>query len=165
MAADALSIPFDITWKRLAWSVDMLDRSFGNGLPPKWRSSMAVYAYVVPLLETAEDYPDGRIVYLKLSASITGWSPRETIEGHFLPDPSWDPWQRAAWEAIAASPTLTRSYWPCVAAIAQLGVYFRPEAGVADDDYHTSSTSSRRSASSTRRSPRPARSCRARATT
>lgn len=135
MATDALSIPFDITWQRLAWSVDMLDRSFGSGLPPKWRSSMAVYAYAVPMVETAEDYPGSRIVYLKLSASITGWSPRETIEGHLVPDPTWDPWQRAAWEAISASPSLARSYWPCVSAIAQVGVYPRPEAGVADDDY------------------------------
>lgn len=135
MATDALSIPFDITWQRLAWSSDMLDRSFGAGLPPKWRSSLAVYAYPVPLADTEEEYPDSRIVYLKLSASITGWSPRETIEGHMVPDPSWDDWQRAAWEAIAASPSLVRTYWPCVTAIAQLGVYPRPEEGVADDHF------------------------------
>src|SRR5262245_25967045 len=131
MASEALSIPIDIPWQRLAWSRDMLDRSFGAGLPPKWRSSLAVYAYPIPLEDTEADYPDARIIYLKVSTSITGWSPREVLEGHFLPDPTWDPWQRAAWEVIAASPALTRSYWACVSAILQVGIYPRPEDGTA----------------------------------
>jgi len=113
----------------------MLDRSFSGGLPPKWRSSLAVYAYPLPLADTEDEYPDSRIIYLKIAASITGWSPREVLDGHLLPDPSWDPWQRAAWEAISASPALSRSYWACVSAILQVSVYPRPEAGVADDDY------------------------------
>lgn len=111
MAIDALSIPFDITWQRLAWSTDMLDRSFGGTLPPKWRSSMAVYVYPVPLADTTDDYPDHRIVYLKLSASVTGWSPRETIEGHLLGNPGWDAWRMEGWNVVAQSPSLTRTYW------------------------------------------------------
>jgi len=135
MASEALSIPIDIAWQRLAWSRDMLDRSFGGGLPPKWRSSLAIHASPIPLEETQEEYPDSRIIYLKVSASISGWSPREVLEGHLLPNPAWDPFQRAAWEAIAASPVLTRTYWACVSAILQIAIYPRPEAGVADDDY------------------------------
>jgi hypothetical protein len=80
MAVDALSIPFDIIWKRIAYSRDMVDTRRGGGsLPPKWRSSMAVYAYSVPLDQTVDDYPDSRIVYLKVTTSITGWSENEAL--------------------------------------------------------------------------------------
>ncbi len=135
MASEALSIPTDIPWQRLGYSRDMLDRTFGGIQPPKWRSSLAIQASCIPLEETQDDYPDARIFYIKITSSITGWSPREVLEGHLLPNPIWDPWQRATWEAIAASPVLTRSYWACVSAILQVGIYPRPEAGVADDDY------------------------------
>lgn len=134
MAIDALSLPFDITWQRLAWSRDMLDRSYGGSLPPKWHSSLAVYIYPVPLADTVDDYPDHRIFYLKMTASVTGWSWREEIDGHIVASSGGDPWQQAGWEAIAASGS-SQTYWPCVGAILQVGIYPRPEAGVADDDY------------------------------
>lgn len=54
MASEALSIPSDIAWQRLAWSREMLDRPGGH-LPPRWRSSMAIYAYPLPLSDTEED--------------------------------------------------------------------------------------------------------------
>ncbi len=56
MATDALSIPHDISWKRVAFSRDMFDPRRGGSLPPKWRSSLTVYAYPIPLADTAEDY-------------------------------------------------------------------------------------------------------------
>jgi len=147
MATDALSIPFDITWQRLAYSADMIDRSFGGGLPPKWRSSTAVYIYPVPLADTVDEYPDHRIFYLKVSASITGWSPREELEGMVTwlqpqqpgvppqPPAQWDSWQTEGWTLVDQSPTMTRSYWPCVGALLQVAIYPRPEAGVAVADY------------------------------
>jgi hypothetical protein len=134
MAIDALGLPFDITWQRLAWSRDMLDRSYGGSLPPKWRSSLSVYIYPVPLADTVEEYPDHRIFYLKMTASVTGWSWREEIEGHLLAAPNGDVWQQQGWQAIAAAAS-SQTYWPCVGAILQVGIYPRPEAGVADDDY------------------------------
>jgi hypothetical protein len=153
MAIDALAIPFDITWQRLGYMADMVERGFADAtMPPKWRSSATIYAYVVPESETAEDYPDHRILYLKVSASITGWSPREALPSYLKirDDEPWspegnegdsggggsgDPVQDDAQSTISGSGALVRNYWPCVAAIAQVAVYPRPETGVADDDY------------------------------
>lgn len=155
MALDALAIPFDITWQRLGFMPDMIERNSGDELPPMWRSSATIYGYVVPDAETAEAYPDHRIVYLKVSTSITGWSPREALRSYLRikeerpwePDigdgddgnggggDSGDPVQDTAQGAISGSPALGRNYWPCVAAIAQVAVYPRPEQGVSDEDY------------------------------
>ncbi len=72
MTSQALTLPLDITWQRLAYSRDMIDNNFGNlDFPPKWRSSMTVYSYVVPKEQTAESYPNGRIVYMRLTCSVT----------------------------------------------------------------------------------------------
>jgi hypothetical protein len=44
MTIQSLTPPKDITWKRLAYSRDMIDTNFGDlAFPPKWRSSLAVY--------------------------------------------------------------------------------------------------------------------------
>jgi len=65
MTTQTLTVPLDITWQRLGYSRDMIDTNFGDiNLPPKWRSSLAVYSYVVPEEQTAESYPDSRIGYL-----------------------------------------------------------------------------------------------------
>lgn len=156
MALDALAIPFDITWQRLGFMADMIERDSADGqLPPLWRSSATIYGYVVPDAETTEAYPDHRIVYLKVSTSITGWSPREALRGYLRikeerpwePEvgegddgnsgggESGDPVLDTAQGTISGSPALGRTYWPCVAAIAQVAVYPRPEVDVADEDY------------------------------
>ena len=55
MATQALTLPLDITWQRIGYSRDMIDTNFGDLLlPPKWRSSLTVFAYVVPREQTAE---------------------------------------------------------------------------------------------------------------
>ena len=42
----------------------MIDTNFGDlKFPPKWRSSLAVYYYMVPEEETAVAYPNSRIMY------------------------------------------------------------------------------------------------------
>ena len=103
MASEALSIPSDIAWQRLAWSRDMLDLPGGH-MPLKWKSSVAIYAYPVPLSDTEEDYPDHRIIYLKLSLTITGWTRSEVIpEAASLPD-GLDEWQRNAWDFVTNVP-------------------------------------------------------------
>src|SRR6185436_8134183 len=123
----------DIPWQRLAWSRDMLDRG-EIARPPRWRSSLTVYAYAVPLEETVEDYPDDRIVYLKLSASITGWTAREEIPLRgYLPQAP-DEWQGAAWDAINVLDWIDE-YQPCLTAIAQIAIVPRPQDGAADEDY------------------------------
>jgi hypothetical protein len=80
MGIQSLTPPQDITWKRFAYSRDMIDTNFGDlKFPPKWRSSLAVYYFIVPEEETADEYPNSRIVYLRLSCSITGWNPNEEL--------------------------------------------------------------------------------------
>jgi hypothetical protein len=82
MTIPSLTPPQDITWKRMAFSRDMVDTDFGNmAFPPKWRTSLSVYYYVVPEEETVDAYPESRVVYLKLSCSITGWNPSEVRSG------------------------------------------------------------------------------------
>jgi len=111
----------------------MLDRTRGGSVPPKWRSSLAVYAYPVPLEQTADDYPNSRIVYLKVSASITGWAESETLaydEVVLTPDA----WVHDAWDTINTDWQVSQ-YWACLCAFVQLSIHPRQAAGVADDDY------------------------------
>jgi hypothetical protein len=75
MAIQALTPPQDITWTRAVFARDMIDTNFGDLIfGPKWRSSLAVYYYIVPDEETADAYPNSRIVYLKFTSSITAMS-------------------------------------------------------------------------------------------
>ena len=81
MGIQSLSPPQDRTWQRLAYSRDMIDTNFGDlKFPPKWRSSVAVHYYIVPDEETADAYPNSRIVYLELTCGITGWNPNEELK-------------------------------------------------------------------------------------
>lgn len=133
MASEALSIPIDIPWQRLAWSPDMLDRG-GFVHPPKWRSSLTVYAFPVPLSETEEDYPEHRVVYLKLSATLTGWTLREEVPVRGdLPGP-FDAVQGDLWDKLDVLDHVSE-YQPCLTAIAEISILPRPQDGTADEDY------------------------------
>ena len=138
MTTQALSLPLDITWQRLGYSRDMIDTNFGDiNLPPKWRSSLAVYSYVVPEEQTAESYPDARIIYLKLTCSITGWNPnedlRETVNLDEVGD-QLDDTQVSLWKAIQSA-GWAETYWPCLGAIAQIAVYPSQDDDVGPDDF------------------------------
>lgn len=134
MALDALGIPLDIPWKRVAWTRDMLHRK-NFPAPPKWRTSLTVYAYPVPLEDTEDEYPDDRIVYLKLSASITGWTPSEAIptSDDLIAPEEMDEWQSTGWDMIQESPVMA-PYWPCLTAIAQIAILPAGEE-TPDDQY------------------------------
>ena len=59
MSIQTLAPPMDITWTRMAFARDMIDTKFGDlAFGPKWRSSLAVYYYIVPDEETADSYPE-----------------------------------------------------------------------------------------------------------
>ena len=111
-------MPINISWSRFAYSADMVDTDFGNiALPPKWRSSMAVYHYPVPKEQTAATYPNGHIVYLRLNCSITGWNLDEEIQATQnlidvgdLPDDL----QKSVFEAFSAG--ALAEYSPCTTA-------------------------------------------------
>jgi hypothetical protein len=138
MSLQSLTPPQDITWKRMAYSRDMIDTNFGDlALTPKWRSSLAVYYYIVPEEETADAYPDSRIVYLKLTCSITGWNPSEELRGAkqtAQDSGALDDLQKSIWEVITAKGWAS-VYWPCLGAIAQLAVYPGKSDTVGPDDY------------------------------
>ena len=138
MATQSLNLPLDITWQRLAYSRDMVDTSFDlSSLPPKWRSSMAVYSYVVPEEQTIESYPDSRIIYLKLSCSITGFNISEDLVDPKEVDAtgdSLDDLQSSSWEAVQ-SEGWANQYWGCHGAIAQIAVYPSAEDDVGPDDF------------------------------
>lgn len=138
MTTQALTLPLDITWQRIGYSRDMIDTSFGNiNLPAKWRSSLAVYSYVVPEEQTAESYPGARIVYLKLTSSITGWNPSEELRDAVDLDEigdRLDDTQASMWEAIQ-SEGWAETYWPCMGAIAQIAVYPSQGDDIGPDDF------------------------------
>jgi hypothetical protein len=138
MSIQALTLPLDITWQRFGYSRDMVDTNFRTlSLPPKWRSSMAVYSYVVPDEQTAESYPNARIVYLRLTCSITGFNISEDLVDPDTVGESGDQLddlQQSAWEAIQSQGWVNR-YWPCLGAIAQIAVYPHDTEEVSPDDF------------------------------
>ncbi len=138
MSLQSLTPPQDITWTRLAYSRDMIDTNFGDlNFPPKWRTSLAVYFYIVPDEETVDSYPNSKIVYLKLTCSITGWNPSESLRGTRKTaedSGQLDDLQKSIWETIIASGWASR-YWACLGAIMQIAVYPNNRTGVSPDDY------------------------------
>lgn len=138
MAIQSLTPPQDITWTRMAFSRDMIDTNFGDmKFGARWRSSLAVYYYFVPEEETADAYPNSRIVYLKLTSSITGWNPSEellAVQKAAEEAGALDDLQRSLWEVIISS-GWAATYWPCLGAILQIAVYPVSEDDVAPDDY------------------------------
>lgn len=131
MTSNLMSLPQDIAWNRLAFSVDMFDTKLdpAGNLPRKWASSIAAFYHVVPEEESRELYPDRRLVYLKIVSSIAGvnligcgaivvsetWKEDRTpIEQHM------GKFQTSTLDLII---TALRPYWPCSGAILQASVY------------------------------------------
>jgi hypothetical protein len=76
MAGRLLDIPFDVPWKEIAVSADMVDREFCNKkFPPDWRSSVAVSVYEPPDEELPDELCGRRVAFLKVTCSITGYQP------------------------------------------------------------------------------------------
>ncbi len=80
-SAFSLGLPTDIPWTRICVSEDMMDKNICDGdFVPKWSSSIAVFKYVPDEeYQTHEDYD---LIYFKVSASLTGYQPKDKeIEG------------------------------------------------------------------------------------
>lgn len=85
MPESTLELPQEISWKLLAVSPDMMDTQFCNKrFPFRWRSSLAISAFEPKAEDLAEALCEGRITFLKITATITGYQPsrEETEEGH-----------------------------------------------------------------------------------
>jgi len=76
--SSSLSLSIDVPWTLVAVSPDMMDTEHCNKkYPPRWRSSLAIYAYEPSLDDIPEGMCDVRLTYLKVAASITGYQPTD----------------------------------------------------------------------------------------
>ena len=90
MAITGLNLPIDIPWERICVARDMVDpgRGVAAETPPLWQSSIALFRYVPP--DEYQVYPGRRILYYKLTCTITNYQPRDqqvlgTIDLYGLP--------------------------------------------------------------------------------
>lgn len=76
MTIATFSLPVDIPWQRIAFSEDMIDPvACDRRLPPRFRSSSAVFSYEPP---EDQQRTDGFVVsYLKVACTITGYQPSD----------------------------------------------------------------------------------------
>lgn len=73
-----LVIPEDVPWQLLCTSQDMMDPNFCNKkFPFPWRSSLAISAYEVPDAQLPIPFCNGRLTYIKLTLSVTGYQPTD----------------------------------------------------------------------------------------
>lgn len=85
-----IALPQEPTWKLLAVSPDMMDVQFCNKrFPFRWRSSLAVWAFEPGAEDPPVERCEGRITFLKVTATITGYQPsREETEAGFVSFPN-----------------------------------------------------------------------------
>jgi hypothetical protein len=69
---NSMSLPINIPWKLMASSRDMMDVSADDTIPYPWRSSLAIYAYEPSPADLDPALCDQRLVFIKVSATITG---------------------------------------------------------------------------------------------
>lgn len=84
-----LTLPQDTTWKLLAVSNDMMDTQFcNNKFPYRWRSSLAISAFEPNSDDLPEHLCEGRITFLKVTCTITGYQPsKEETESGYITFP------------------------------------------------------------------------------
>lgn len=76
MSIIGLNLPDDVCWERVCVSDDMVDRlACDTVLPPRWRSSIAVFRYV-PAAEY-QNHPGRKLIYYKVVCTVTGYQPRQ----------------------------------------------------------------------------------------
>jgi len=75
MTLQDLSLPVDVPWKLVATSQDML-ATRANPFPnATWKPSLAIFAYDPDLSDLPEEFPDRALTFLKVSCSITSYTP------------------------------------------------------------------------------------------
>jgi hypothetical protein len=119
MPSVLLNVPIDIPWTSVGASSDMMDKTFCDGISPApWRSSIALYAYQPMVEDLPTELCSQRIVYLKVSCTITGFqpSPEEAEQVVRLGD-AMDEADSADLERIA------REYLACYGVLLNVGVF------------------------------------------
>jgi hypothetical protein len=75
---DILPQPQDIPWQLLCTSEDMMDPTWCNRkFPMPWKSSVAISAYEPKAEDLPTPFCAGKITYLKVTVSITGYQPTD----------------------------------------------------------------------------------------
>lgn len=130
MTIASFTLPIDIPWKRIAISEDMIDPvACDRELPPRWMSSVAVFAYEPP--EDQQRTDDFRVSYLKVSCSITGFQsgdPRLSPRDREINIRKW--LGRSKWTNADLKERLgeaAAAYYPCNGAILEVVVAPHPD--------------------------------------
>lgn len=112
MTIAGLNLPLQVPWERMCVSQDMLESDVcSEDHLPKWRSSIAVWRYVPE--EEYQIYTGRKIVYLKVTATITGYQPRDKeLEGRFRGPP----------KSRTDVDSILDSFMPCTGAIVQVTI-------------------------------------------
>jgi hypothetical protein len=125
MPESTLTLPQETTWKLLAVSPDMMDTQFCNKrFPFRWRSSLAVSAFEPKPNDLPEELCEGRITFLKITATITGYQPsrEETEEGHAsFPNVPTEELSR-----------IIDQYFACYGALLNVAVFPNPNRKIVD---------------------------------
>jgi hypothetical protein len=126
MPESTLTLPQETTWKLLAVSPDMMDTQFCNKrFPFRWRSSLAVSAFEPKPEGLSEELCEGRITFLKITATITGYQPsrEETAEGHAsFPNVPTEELSR-----------IIDQYFACYGALLNVAVFPNPNRKIVDE--------------------------------
>jgi hypothetical protein len=127
MSELTLTLPQETTWKLLTVSPDMMDTQFCNKrFPFRWRSSLAVSAFEPKpgALPEEQELCEGRITFLKITATITGYQPsrEETAEGHAsFPNVPTEELSR-----------IIDQYFACYGALLSVAVFPHPNRKIVD---------------------------------
>lgn len=115
VASHNLLLPVHVPWRRLAFSLDMLDPKLDRKFPLKWRSSLSLFYYQPEVAPDA--YPDSILTYLKLVCTITGFQPSAEELGV---DVESGEWSHRVWQNFHE---LLDTYFPCYGALVQVAVH------------------------------------------
>jgi hypothetical protein len=125
MSESTLTLPQETTWKLLAVSPDMMDTQFCNKrFPFRWRSSLAVSAFEPKPEALPKELCEGRITFLKITATITGYQPsrEETEEGYAsFPDVPTEELSR-----------IIDQYFACYGALLNVAVFPNPNRKIVN---------------------------------
>jgi hypothetical protein len=125
MSETTVGLPKETTWKLLAVSPDMMDTQFCNKrFPFHWRSSLALSAFEPQSDDLPEGLCEGRITFLKVTATITGYQPsRQETEAGYASFPN------APVEELSR---IIDQYFACYGAMLNVAVFPNPDRRVVD---------------------------------
>lgn len=115
MALSALDYPTDVRWERMCVTQDMLDpEGCDQVAPPRWQTSIAVFRYVPD--DEYQVYPGRRIIYYKVSCTITGYQPQSEEIGAAID------WNKLTLQEVQDYEKALTEPLPCHGALVQVTV-------------------------------------------